>query len=164
MGSLWTRVDIAIDRSSCTEVFDAFICRLGMQLDRTAQLPLEVFWRREGSDRRNRVIEDLVRSKGYFSRWKSLRARFEYDPQDEEPVLFPTDVFTNLEYLEIIAPSRRHSIHPYEHPIIPFIDRTATSKFRTLNLGPSHTPSSVESFSGHLNYLPYMSYLTCHGT
>jgi hypothetical protein len=138
--SLWTKVDVYIHQNSSTERFDAFISLLGMQLDRTGQLPLEVFWQREGSDRRNVVIEDLIRRKGHFSRWRSLRARFEYDPQDAEPILRRTDVFNSLEYLEILSPSCGHPTDPYEHPIIHFINRTITSSFHTLNLGPSKTP------------------------
>lgn len=137
VGSLWSKVDIVIDHGCTTEEFDAFISRLGTQLERTGQLPLDVFWQREGSNGQNGVIEDLIRRKGHFLRWKSLKARLGCDPQEAKSTLLPTDAFTNLEYLEIISPSHGHLMLPYEHPLIDRIDRSITSKFHTLNLRPS---------------------------
>jgi F-box-like len=143
VGSLWTKVDIHVHPDSSTEQFNAFISFLGMQLDRTAQLPLEVFWQREGSDGRNGVIDDLIRRKGHFSRWRSLKARFEYHAEDAEPVFHPTDIFKNLEYLEILDPSHSHPVDSYEQPILHSIDRLVTSKFHTLNLRSSELQPEV---------------------
>jgi F-box-like len=144
VGSLWTKVNIHVHPDSSTEQFNAFISFFGMQLDRTAQLPLEVFWEREESDRRNNVIEDLIRRKGHFSRWRSLRARFEYHAEDAEPVFHPTDIFKNLEYLELLSsPSQNYPMVSYEHPILHSIDRSVTSKFHTLNLRSSELQPEV---------------------
>lgn len=130
-------MDIAIGHDCTMEEFNAFISRLGTQLERTRQLPLDVFWQREGSDPRNGIIEDVIRRKGHFSRWKSLKAPFEYDLQGPESTLLPTDAFTNLEYLEILSPSRAPLVPPHEQPLIDRIDRSITSKFHTLNLRSS---------------------------
>jgi F-box-like len=150
-GLLWTKVDIHVHPESSTEQFNAFISFLGMQLDRTGQLPLEVSWQREGSDRRNGVIDDLIRRKGHFLRWRSLRARFEYEHEHTEPVFHPTDVFENLEYLELLSPSDSRHMAFYQHPILHVIDRSVTSKFHTLNLRQSKVqPEAFGSLYGNM--------------
>jgi hypothetical protein len=96
-----------------------------IQLDRTANLLLDVEWFAEIGDEIFLRTLQLIREKAPFSRWKKLTIRLSGEVPENSP-WSSVDAFTNLEYLCVWY--RTHS------SVISFLDRTITSRLKVLDL------------------------------
>lgn len=134
---LWTSIEIKPAPNCTNESFRKYISLLELQLERAQGFPLDVGCHLCGLAERITVILDLIREKGPFHQWRSLTLLME--PAYQQPYTFPTDIFPNLESL--VALTTR------DNPMLQAINRTTTSKLRTLDIGLS---SAKDEDIGHL--------------
>ena len=150
--SLWNKLTIN-SHSHMKEIsFINMVRMLELQLDRTAEFPLDVVWHRSPSTYHDTIVLNLLRNKGHFSRWRNLAIRFAWGRREKEPVLHQTDVFTNLESLLVES--------PHYNNIVQTIDRTVTSNFHMLNLSKSQQradtiPDIYPNILGHTRHLVF---------
>jgi F-box-like len=132
--SLWTFLRIEVNFRPHSKRSDSVIALLDIQLGRADGLLLDVelIWNpNTGVDPR---LLDLIRQKGPFSLWRTLKVGFQGVQPDKTFSLGSCDVFSNLESL-VILPSAFNSI-------LETIDRTST-KLRFLELQDSQMTQTV---------------------
>jgi hypothetical protein len=131
---LWTFIQMDIDFAPYSKRSDNLISLLDIQLGRTNGLPLDVEWLSNTSLGFDPRLLDLIRQKGPFSRWRTLKVRFmaveAFAPDS-------CDVFSNLESL-IILPS-------IFNRILQTIEWTTTSKLQFLELQDQGTQVKWEA-------------------
>jgi hypothetical protein len=124
-----------------------FLFLLGIQLDRTADLLLDVEWFAEIGDECFFRTLQLIREKAPFSRWRTLTVRLIGGSPEMSP-WSSFDRFTNLE--SVCVWYRTH------HSIITIIDRTITSRLKVLDLdtwGPLRPEHPTTSLAKSLTYI-----------
>ena len=128
--ALWTNVFIDTRARNKGARLDNFLSFLGMQLDRTADLPLHVNWYADADSDYFVGTLQLIREKAPFFRWRTLLINLSNKSQGNIP-WSSVDAFTNLETLTVWRGE--------EKTILNVLDRTITSRLKVLNLMACHT-------------------------
>jgi hypothetical protein len=145
--SLWTNIFIQTRFRKDNSHLDNFLSFLSMELDRTADLPLDLTWTAQIGDGFFIDTLFLLRAKAPFHRWRTLTVQIIGGSRDEVP-WSPIDVFTNLESLTV-----GYGTHI---TFISAIDRTIISHLKMLNLRDWRNASLgavMKSFARSLNYI-----------
>jgi F-box-like len=132
--SLWTNIIIKTRRRNPNARLDHFLSFLGMQLDRTANLLLDVEWGAEIGDEFFVATLHLIREKAPFSRWRKLDIDL-FSRLHENAPWSSVDAFTSLEVL--------CCGYMIDNTIYGIIDRTITSRLKLLNFRFYQTPTTA---------------------
>jgi hypothetical protein len=151
--SLWTNINIHTRRRGRNARLDHFISFLGMQLDRTADLLLDVEWNAEIGGTFFAATVQLIRQKAPFSRWRTLDIYLSGGSHENAP-WSSVDAFTNLEVL----------LNWHGTDIVCIIDRTITSRLKVLDLRFSSTsvPAITSSFPKSLAHISTLRLFELH--
>jgi hypothetical protein len=137
---IWTSIYIDTLFREPNVRLDHFLSLLGMQLDRTADLLLDVDWMAMIGEEFFVATLRLIRQKAPFSRWRTLRLVLPRGPN--QSIHWSTsDAFTNLQSLSVW--------HRTDTTILRIIDGTITSHLDVLDLttwSASQHPSTMVSF------------------
>jgi hypothetical protein len=143
--SLWT--NLCIDNlSRSRDALGSFLSLLSMQLDRTADLLLDVEWIAVIGTEYFVATLQLLREKAPFSQWKTMTLRL-YGGSHEDSPWSSVDAFTNLESVTVGDGS--------DDAIFGVIDRTITSRLKDFNVrwGSASTEKITASFATSLTHI-----------
>ena len=147
-GSLWTDIYIQTRHRESNSPLDNFLSLLGMQMDRTANLLLDVDWTAQIGDRFFVATLQLIHEKAPFSRWRTLNVDLFGRLQDDAPWA-SLNAFTNLESLVVW--------HWSENSIHSVIDRMITSRLKVLDVRwPALPAELLTSFAKSLTWISFL--------
>ncbi|KIM25635.1 hypothetical protein M408DRAFT_205406, partial [Serendipita vermifera MAFF 305830] len=141
--SLWTKLEVNhVYQSSCEpKMFDNYLSCIRMQHDRAGDELLDVKWAITGYDDRDIRMLQLLNEKDSFRRWRTVEIYFDekkFAPWYSESD-YPNLAFPNLESLTVIS--------CILHPIMSAIDRTTTSKLKSISMNAKDlSPYDVDRY------------------
>ena len=143
--SLWTNIVIRPMARKWGTHFDNFISIMGMQLDRIANLLLDVEWITRVDDEFFVATLRLIREKAPFRRWRTLKMDLSGHLRHDAS-LSSIGAFTNLEVLVVCG-------NPH-FSVLGVIDCMITSRLKVLDVtGPSRLRDILRPFEKSLTHI-----------